>query len=295
MNHQRQAGVSLLEMLIALVMFSMIMAAVLNTMNGISSYVTQEETQNDFEMQGVLAVRQLTNDFGNSAWFYSVSTAGATIHQMSTIRDFPKVTKDTSSAVGERLDTIEFTKIRSSNTVDASPANEHYNSTNIQTSTLIALSDYVNAKPIPLLVMNTNYPAVPTDNDVFVSHVWESTVTNDFDQNSNFNRVRHYLLKVINYNATDKTGQLVRKYYNGTGSAIPDDGTTPWTPGEVTVVLNNVRSFTVDIYDPNDATKPLNENQVKITIIQAKKPKASSEATVQRKIEFIAAMRSITR
>ena len=56
MNHMRHAGVSLLEMMIALAMFSMIMAAVLNAMNGISSYVTQEETQNDFEMQGVLAI-----------------------------------------------------------------------------------------------------------------------------------------------------------------------------------------------------------------------------------------------
>jgi prepilin-type N-terminal cleavage/methylation domain-containing protein len=328
MNQPRRAGFTLLELTISLGIFALVMSLVLDTLTNVTGYSTQESRQSDMTVSGRLATLQISNDLENSAWLYDYS---ATLHQfiLTTMPNtvsyappspyllnpmLPYVWQDTTSTAANEKDSLEFVKIRTSTVIATSPYDEHYASLPFYNGSTLnsftTLDQYATAPTSTLLIVNPNFPAAPGPNDIFVSHVWESSNAGlTFDQNQSPSWLRHYHLEVVKVQTVClspliQTGQLVRTYWNGSGSGNPNpgndgDGTDPtWTDGGIVPLLFDVQSFIVHTPQQeatlNGNPVSLGPNQLSFTITQAK-PTTTPGIFVSHTMDFVVSMRSITR
>jgi prepilin-type N-terminal cleavage/methylation domain-containing protein len=311
-NQHMRRGFSLIEVTIALAVFSVLLLAMMQSMVSISGFVAQEEGLGDVATMGRQAINQITNDIGNTAWFYQYNQAN---HQFANPLTplYPIVTKGPvvtlPSGATTELDSIEFIKIRTSTNVAASPYAEHYSTlpffSNTTPPSVWTLDRYnvTGATPAttssvatstPLLVVNPNYPQAPGSFDILVSHVWESgNAGYSFDQNMDPTMLRHTRLEVI----TNSGGvqQLVRSYYDGNGSTLPADVNGSWNPTDQPVLMDYVQSFVINTQqNTQGTTNNVQSNQISFTITINKPDPSNPVNSTQRTFCVFAAMRSIT-
>ncbi len=359
----RRSAFSLVEMVIALGVFTVTMTLVLSSLTNLTSYSTQESAQTDMVIRGREAARLITNDLANSSWLYDYNS---TTHQMISTpmpnalgytppspyannpllpwvwidgTNYNDMVGTTSNGVTSwanqvsaisatanpawEKDVLEYVKVRTSDRIAYSPLDERYEAILNQPGvTVTTLDQFQTGVPTPFMIVNDNYPAAATNNDIFVSHVWEagrnassksatplSHVPLTFDQNQNPAYLRHYHLEVINVgvnsvNPSIQTGTLVRTYWNGNGSSLPASGNDTtgsasasalpsWNPDDQQVLLYNVQSFVVrTIYQPLANATLLQPNQISVSIV-IQDPTANPAVFVSRTISFITAMRSL--
>ena len=327
MLHHRR-GFTLLELMISLSIFVLVMSLVMDTLANVSNYSYQEAHQDDMSLEGRNSSVQITNDIANSAWLYDFNTS---LHQLITTGVpntvgyvpqtpypnnplLPWVWVDTTSTAPNEKDCLEYVKIRTSSTIATSPYAEHYFTNNLrnpsnptQVASVVTLDQYATAPSSPFLIVNPNYPAAPGLDDIYISHVWESSTAGlTFDQNMTSNWLRHYHLEVINVQTIQttptviQTGQLVRTYFNGQGSGQPtpgsDNGT--WNSSDIQILAYDVQSFVVHTQyqegvNGSGQNIELGPNQVSFSIVQTK-PTASAGVYVTHTTTFVSSMRSIT-
>ncbi len=68
-------GLSVLEVIIAMSMFSIIMLAVLQSLSSMRGFISTESTTNDLTLESRRVMRELVNDLGNSAWLVTIRTS----------------------------------------------------------------------------------------------------------------------------------------------------------------------------------------------------------------------------
>lgn len=335
---RRRSGFTVLEVMISIGIFVVVMSLVMDTLTTMTGYTTQESAQTDMTVRGRQATLQITNDIANSAWFYAYDS---TLHQYILTPYpansvgwtpplpyqnnplLPYVWPDTTTTGGipnagtiYEKDTLEYTKIRTSDAIAASPLNEHYSSTAFYTNGSLnpftTLDNFATAPPSPLLILNDAYPGssvahpgAPGPNDIYISHVWESSLSGlTFDQNLTSSYVRHYHLEVVNVATVStsplvQTGQLVRTYWTGEGAANPAGGNdnladAKWVTDNQPPLLYDVQSFVVHTPYQLAPNTSLGPNTISITIVQAKQT-ATPGTFVYHTMDFVCAMRSITR
>jgi len=64
-----RAGLSLLEVLVALLIFTLIIGTTLGSVSGVRQFVDQKNLDNDLVLEGRKLIDEIVNDLGNSAWF----------------------------------------------------------------------------------------------------------------------------------------------------------------------------------------------------------------------------------
>ena len=282
MNRPR-IGLTMLELVISLSLFSVVMVAVLQSMISATSYVEFDSARTDLETASIRFQSRVLNDFANAAWLYRYDNKAfqAYVDPVTKQRQplFPAVSTDRTQ--------IEFLKLRTSLAVDPVPKNQQYAYTNFQSPTTQAIdfSHYVDSSPTPLMVVNPNYRADP---QWFVAAVWESYQAKlNFDDNQNPDNLRHFLY-VVEPNSRG-SNSLVRKYLNGYNGTPPP--ASAWTLDEV--LIDEVKSVEFDTWNED---KNLNENQLRLVVVlehQPQGPSAGNGTTVIRRIDFTASMRSI--
>jgi prepilin-type N-terminal cleavage/methylation domain-containing protein len=306
---QSRRGFSLIEVTIALGVFSALMVALMQSMISISGYVSQEEGLGDLATMGRAAINQITNDMANTAWFYQYNPGAHKLANPLTplyplvTKNFVTSTDSSGNTVTNELDSIEFIKIRTSSTVSSSPYDEHYSSMPFMTNTtppaVVTIDQYngvntAQTTSTPLLVANSNYPQAPDAFDILVSHVWESAfVGYSFDQNMDPTMLRHYRLEVITN--SQNVQQLVRSYYNGNGGTMPADVNGSWNPGDQPVLMDYVQSFVVNTQqNTQGGTNNIQANQISFSITVNKPNPNNPTTTTLRTFTVYASMRSIT-
>lgn len=269
-------GMSLMEVMISLAIFSAVMVAVLQSLATSTNYVEFDEARNNVHFEEMRFQSLVINDLANAAWFFQFDPVAdqSFIDPVTKGRVplFPKVSTDHS--------TIQFIKLRTSLTVANTPAGERYSFTNFKDSghKPVDFTQYVDAVPTPLMVMNPDYRADP---QWFVASAWETNnVGLTFDQNQDPAFLRQYRYAI----ETDATGvrNLVRSYrYGDTGA---------WTLDEVLVPNVISAEFLTKLEDAS-----INENQVRVSVLIERSPQSSAQTgvKVQKRIEFTASMRSI--
>ncbi len=282
MNPIRLA-LSLLEVVISMSLFGLVMVAVLQSMVSTTNYVDFDNTRSDLTTAALDCQNRVINDFANTAWFYKWDPPAYRpwLDPKTQSRKvlFPSVTNKGTSII--------FLKLRSALTVNPDPSKEQYGYINFRApiTTPVEFSHYLDSVPTPLMIMNPNYIADP---QLFVAPVWEAYWTKplNFDQNQDPANLRHYMYLVEN-NATG-IPCLVRKYHNGYTGTAPISSL--WSLDATLVEGVAEVQFATWREDPT-----LNENQVRIMVL-LRHSSGSMDATgttAERRIEIIAAMRSI--
>lgn len=275
-------GMSMVEIVISLTIFSVVLVALMQSMVSTTNYVEFDATRTDLQTESMQFQNEVINDLANAAWFYQFDDDGDVLYRdpdtNARVPLYPIAATDGS--------TLEFIKLRTSLIVAESPEQERYAKTNFRTDAAapVDFSKYVDAMPTALMVMNPKYVADP---QWYVASVWESHEAGlDFDENQNPELLRHYLYGI----ESDEKGRrnLVRKYLNGYTGSAPAIGA--WKLD--TVLLRDVEKveFTTLYEDAN-----LNENQIRVRITMDRDTSRSGTtgATVSRVLDFTAAMRSI--
>lgn len=282
-------GMTMVEVIIALTLFSVVMVAVLQTMLSTTNYVEFDAARTDLETESMQFQNGVTNDMANAAWFYRFNP----LEDRSYTDPITKARVPMYPFVSTDRGSIEFLKLRSSLTVANAPAEERYSFTNFRSPTTqpVDFSKYVDAVPTSLMVMNPDYISDP---QWFVASAWESNrIGLTFDENQDPELLRHYLYVV----EADQTGtrNLVRKYLNGYSGAQPKP--EDWTFDEILIRDVTTVQFATskDSAGGSVADENLNENQIKISVFLERKPQGSAATgvTVKRQIDFTVAMRSI--
>ncbi len=285
MNINRLAT-TLLEVVIGIALFSIVMVAVFESMVTSANFSDYDITRDSIQGETVAFQNRVTNDFANSSWFFKYDpTTDTNVIDPLTGKKFPMY-----PTVSTDRSEITFLKLRTSMIVANSPKDEHYarvNFTNINTKP-VDLSNYMDAEPTHVLVMNENYKSDP---QWFVAAVWETNKKEglSFDDNQNPNFLRHYRYAV----EANKEGKknLVRKYTNGYDSTGVLPPTSAWTLDEILFKDVTKVEFTTWLEDPT-----LNENQIRIAIDIERAPtgpRANSGAVISKRVDYTASMRSI--
>ena len=276
-------GMTMMEMMIALIIFSSVMVGVIQSLISSTNYVDFDEARNNLNLAEMEFQKRTINDLANAAWFYRYDPKSDQMY----IDPLTKAHERLFPVVGKDGDTLEFIKLRTSPIVSDSPSKEHYATTNFKSKeNVIGFNQFLDALPTPLMVMNPDYKQDP---QWFVAAAWESNVAGlSFDDNQNPDLLRHYLYAVEKDAAG--TSNLVRKYLNGyTGSPPPID---KWILDDV--MIQNVVDVKFETPDPlvNDS---LSENQISISVLVERTPQGAAQTgvTVKRHIQFTASMRSI--
>jgi len=282
-----RSGMSMMEVAIALSLFSVIMVALLESMMSTTTFVEFDKSKTDLETAGLQFQKRVGNDLENAAWFYRYDKSA----QRSYIDDitgkkeilFPTVSPDGKS--------FEFLRLRSSNQIMDAPVEERYASINFRgtNSEPVDFSQYVDAFPTPFMIVNPDYRADP---QLFVAPVWESYKQSNgrgltFEQNNDPTLLRHFLYVVEANNSGSRS--LVRKYLNGYSGSPPPPAA--WNMDQA--LLDDVTDikFATYLQDTN-----LHQCQVRISVEMERLPQGAtpgSAAKVKRRIDFVAAMRSI--
>ena len=69
MRRPSRTAFTLLEIVVAMSLFSLLMAAVLECLSNVRSYASRESVQNDLALEGRRLVEEIVNDLGASAWY----------------------------------------------------------------------------------------------------------------------------------------------------------------------------------------------------------------------------------
>lgn len=277
------SGMTMMEMMIALIIFSAVMVGVIQSLISSTNYVDFDEARNNLNLAEMEFQKRTINDLANAAWFYRYDP----IYDKLYINPVTKEHERLYPVTGKNGDTLEFIKLRTSSTVSDSPSDEHYATTNFKAKeTVVGLHQFLDALPTPLMVMNPDYIQDP---QWFVAAAWESNEAGlSFDDNQNPERLRHYLYAVEK--DSSGTSNLVRKYLNGyVGSPPPID---KWILDDV--LIQDVVDVKFELPDPL-VNSSLNENQISISVLVQRTPQGSAQTgvTVKRRIQFTASMRSI--
>jgi prepilin-type N-terminal cleavage/methylation domain-containing protein len=286
MNPQRQ-GLSLLEVVIAISLFSLVMVAVLQATISTTNYADFDTARSNQQADTIRLQNRILNDFANAAWFYQFDFLAMKLAvDPATNRRIPLF-----PAINSDGTTIEFIKLRSSLKTDSNPANERYTYTNFRSnaSRPVDFNRYVDAFPTPFMVVNKDYVADP---QWFVAPVWESDRAGlTFSENLDPDNLRHYLY-VVEPNSRG-TKSLVRKYRNGFTDASTGSPSA-WAHDEV--LIDEVKEVRFEVFDPDKTNQTLTENQVRFIIVlehEGQGMTANTGAKILRRIDFTAAMRSI--
>ena len=277
-----RAGLSLLEVVIAMAIFAVFLVGAMEAMSSMRSLATVYERTDDQEREGRRILRTFTNDLSNSAWLF-------TADYDSRAPAYPTVTRGGSQAYG---DAIEFVKLRTERTLSNDPRGLHVERVNFADpgGKPVRFSDYHHAPAVKSLVLNTTYQesrkegvAATYLNDVYVATVWESGQgSQTFQQNADPRGIRVYRYEVRVSQRTG-LGELVRLYRN--------QAAAPW---QVTDVLSeHVLEFEVELFDTPGTAAGLNMNQVRFRLV-LERPGDAGTARTRRAIEAVVAMRSIT-
>jgi type II secretory pathway pseudopilin PulG len=279
-NHLITRAMSLLEVIIAMSLFSAVMVAVLQSMVSATNYANFDESRNDLDTDTVRLQNIVIQDLANAAWFFDydpVFDQAKRDVNGKRISLYPAVATDRKS--------IEFIKLRTSMTVSEKPSKDRYGQVNFNDESVkpVDFEQYKDAPPTPFMIMN---PAYVADPQWYVAAVWESwEVGRNFDQNQDPTMLRHYLY-VVEKNSRGRNS-LMRKYLNGyTG---PQPKASDWTLDAELIEGVEDATFTTYLEDPM-----LNENQVRISLQVKRDPNdVGAAATVARTIDLTVAMRSI--
>jgi prepilin-type N-terminal cleavage/methylation domain-containing protein len=276
-------GMTMIEVAIALSLFSVIMVALLEATMSTTTYVEFDSTKTDMETATLQFEKRAGNDLANAAWFYRYDPKGdrSYVDEITGKREvlFPVVSADSKS--------FEFLRLRSSNQITDEPMQERYANINfLGTNTEpVGFSQYIDSFPTPFMIVNPDYRADP---QLFVSPVWESNKKRlSFDENNDPDLIRHFLYVVEPNNSGSRS--LVRKYLNGyTGTQPPPEA---WKMDES--LLDDVTDvkFSTYLQDTN-----LHQCQVRISVQMERLPQGATDgsaAKVKRRIDFTASMRSI--
>lgn len=281
------AGLSLVEMLIAMAIFAAFLVAVIQSMIGLRGLTGFAQRHDDLERESRRIVQLLTDDLTNSAWFHVPDINTAT-GAMTMVPVYPRVTK-TTDPLASFGDTLEFVKLRTERSVAATPAALRTEHVHFADPLLkpVAMEEYWHGPAVRSLVLNEDYGKALNTGDagypyrnVFVSAVWESNLTHlTFLQNADETKLRRYRYLVVP-DATSGSGRLVRQFKNA------DE--TEWT-GEETIA-GNVFELRID---SSFTWSTLNRNQLHVSFI-LERPAETGTARVRRRVDATIAMRSIT-
>jgi type II secretory pathway pseudopilin PulG len=244
---------SLLEVVVSLGIFAALMVGITEALIATRNFAGEDEIRNDLELEGLRLVREMSADFGNSAWFLnppSPSFPNEPEPAVSTPQTYPNVGKGpVATGLGTTAwgDQIDFVKLRLKDGIWNSPNALRNASTsarfNMSTTDAVGMQDIFGAPTLISLVSNPDWlPGAPKTTP-FVWPVFESAVAPlTYAENASFAtagrspRLYRYILRA---QPNGRNGRLVRQYSNGPG---PNYGAIPEYPTHI----EDVQGGTVD-------------------------------------------------
>jgi hypothetical protein len=251
-------ALSLVEVMIALVLFSALMIAVIETAINVRGFSDQHEDLLELEQEGRAIINQVTNDLSNSGWF---SAAG--------IDTLPHITTPSDATFGNE---VWFLRIRAVGPTSSATGIAHFDF-NTPSARMDEWKTPLNT--VAGLVADENF--VNNGPTRLVTPVWEPTAShiNDalsYDDNHDPEKLRIYCYRVEP--AASGRGTLRRYYREGWSS--------PWQlDAAVGDIGSHIYSFVVE--------QPRNQ-RVRLSLELRKD--ASDHGRAVRRFEAVAAMRS---
>ena len=277
-----RAGTTLLEMIIALGIFTTLLVGIMQTYIASRNYTEADTISNDLELEGIRIMAELTNDLSNSAWFGQAPSIDPNNNKPAPMSDspvtFPNVGKgNLGKGTTNWGDQLDFVKIRSKAGTYLSPNQMKGGASaariNFLGTEARPLDDFINADTLLTLVVNPNYVAGSTE-EPFVWPVFESAVAPlTYSENASFSNPA-YSPRLYRYIVREKPGsifgQLVRQYSNGPGTvygSIPEHNQKLKLRGDYIqppAVTNTPNPWVDDAIISNDIKPTTNPNSTEL-------------------------------
>jgi prepilin-type N-terminal cleavage/methylation domain-containing protein len=269
MTVPRRIGFTLIELTVALAIFSILLAGLLEIGMSLRTYADYDAIANDLEFEGKRVLAEISSDLSNSGRLYA---NGATIYPI-----LYKTPIDADS----NWDELEFLRLRTERTISSTPRQLHVQNVNFNDSAQrpVPFSKYWEGKPINSLILDPG-ATVGADLAQIAAPVWETNQSGlDYAANGNPSNAR-----VFRYDLVDdqRTGRklLTRKYKN--------PGDSEWSLDKE--LGANIDSFTVDLAESMPSLN-LNQVRVSITLIRGE---VSTGTRYRRVVETTIALRSFS-
>lgn len=295
-------GLSLLEVIIALAVFSVLVVAVTQSVVSTRRFAEMQDIEHVVEFKGARALDRITADLCNSAW----GPNRVAVPTNASI--FPRVGAG-ATAFG---DSLSFFKLRTQDAIVANPAQVGVDRVNFDDFTAVnvpvALSAFTQGRPIGALVLNSAWnPASPND-PPFVALVWESfqslqstTAGANFTANQDPANLRQFRYTVIPDLRTG-LGVLVRQFRNG-GTADDSGWPAAVVPDNAVAIVDDVVEvrFATYLTEADASAALLNANQIRMTLILAQASRETDAVDaggagvlIRRRFAATVALRSVT-
>ncbi len=233
-------GFSLLEVVLSMGIFFVLVVGISQALISTRNFVGEDEIRNDFELEGLRLLREMSGDLGNSAWFLN-PPGGVTDDippkdvvnkpepKLDSPLTYPNVGKGAeadgnkgTTAWGDQLD---FVKLRLKDGTWTSPTEMRLSEVkariNLAATAAVKMDEIFDAPTLASLVGNPEWTPGANKSTPFVWPVFESAVAPlTYLENASFDSVgrspRLYRYIVREQPGTRK-GLLVRQYSNGPG------------------------------------------------------------------------------